>query len=133
MKYSEFKLPSNHKFGYFFSFIFFSSGIYFFLYNNIFFSYLFFILCFIFLIITRIKPNLLLPLNKLWMRLGFLLGYFISPIVLGIIYFGLFTSIGLIMKFFGRDELVLKMVNKETYWRDRSTDELYLISFKNQF
>lgn len=133
MKYSDLKLPSNKKFGYFFTLVFLCASGYFYFLNILLFSYLFFVLFFAFLLITRIKPNLLLPLNKLWMGIGFLLGYIVSPIILGIIYFGLFTSVGLVMKFFGRDELVLKLKYKESYWRDRSADELYLESFKNQF
>ena len=52
----------------------------------------------LFLLVTMIKSELLLPLNKLWMRLGLLLGMIISPIVLGVIFFGLFTPIALCMR-----------------------------------
>ena len=36
----------------------------------------------IFFVITVVKEDLLLPLNKLWMRFGLLLGMIVSPIVL---------------------------------------------------
>lgn len=133
MKFSEIELPSNKKFGYFFTIVFFILGIYFYSLNLLFFSYLFLTFFIVFIIITQIKPEFLLPLNKIWMSLGFLLGKIISPIILGIIYFGIFTSVSLVMKVFGRDELVLKVNNKNTQWRDRSNDELYVRSFKNQF
>ncbi len=57
------------------------------------------------LVITLLKENLLLGLNKLWMRIGFLLGMIVSPIILGIIFFGLVTPYGVVMRIFGRDEL----------------------------
>lgn len=133
MKFSEIELPSNKKFGYFFTIVFFILGIYFYSLNLLFFSYLFLTFFIMFIIITQIKSEYLLPLNKIWMSLGFLLGKIISPIILGIIYFGIFTSVSLVMKVFGRDELVLKVNNKNTQWRDRSNDELYVRSFKNQF
>lgn len=41
-----------------------------------------------FLLVTLINSDVLLPLNKLWMRFGMLLGLIVSPIVLGIIFLG---------------------------------------------
>ena len=87
----------------------------------------------IFFILTIIKPGLLLPLNKLWMRLGLILGSIISPIILGIIFFGLFTPIAFVMRLFSRDELRLKLEPRSSYWRIRNTSKQIVESFKNQF
>jgi hypothetical protein len=73
-----------------------------------------------FLLVTLIKSDALLPLNKLWMRFGLLLSMIVSPIVLGVIFFGLFTPYALIMRIFGRDELRLKIKKGETHWKSRS-------------
>ena len=100
-------LPSNRKFGYFFSLVFSLLAIYFY-FNNSSFYLLSIILGVIFLLITLIKPEILLPLNKLWMRFGFLLSLFVSPLIMAIIFFGIFTPIGLFMRIIGRDELKLK-------------------------
>ena len=71
----------------------------------------------IFLILGLLNSKILTPFNKLWMRLGALLGIIVSPIVMGVIYFGVITPIGLIMKIFGKDVLNLKLdKNKKTYW-----------------
>ena len=71
----------------------------------------------IFLILGLLNSKILTPFNKLWMRLGALLGIIVSPIVMGIVYFGIITPIGLIMKLFGKDVLNLKLdKNKKTYW-----------------
>ena len=73
------------------------------------FVYIFSLIAVILLLIALIKPDLLLPLNKLWMRFGLLLGSFVNPLVLGIIFFGLFTPIAFLMRIMGRDELKIKM------------------------
>ena len=100
-------LPSNRKFGYFFSLVFSLLAIYFY-FNNSSFYLLSIILGVIFLLITLIKPEILLPLNKLWMRFGFLLSLFVSPLIMAIIFCGIFTPLGLFMRIIGRDELKLK-------------------------
>ena len=110
MNFSEIKLPSNRKFGFFFTAIFLVITIYLY-YINSELVYIYGIICFVFLIVTILKANALLPLNKLWMRFGILLGMIISPIIMGIIYFGIFTPIAIIMRLFGRDELRIKFIN----------------------
>ena len=84
----------------------------------------------IFLILGLINSKLLLPLNKIWFKFGILLGNFIAPIVMGIVYFMVVTPTGLIMRLLGKDLLNLKKNNKDTYWidKDNSNNDL-----KNQF
>ena len=132
MKFSEIELPSNKKFGFFFTFIFSLAAVYFYNSDNMTWSFVFVAVSFIFLVITVIRDTLLLPLNKLWMRFGFLLGSIISPLVLGVIFFGLFTPIATLMRLSGRDELRLKFSNKSSHWILRS-ELIKSESFKNQF
>ena len=119
MKFPDTDLPPNRKFGFFFTFIFLLMGAYMSPAN---YSYLPFGIAALFFIVTLVKADLLLPLNKLWMMLGLLLGMIVSPLVLGIIFFGLFTPISLLMKLFGRDELRLKLASHKSYWKERSAD-----------
>ena len=125
-------MPSNKKFGYFFSAVFLIASIYFFYskVNN--FGYLFAILTVVFFLTSLLKAKLLMPLNILWMKIGVLLGIIVSPIVLGVIFFGLITPYGLIMRIIGRDEMKLKKTKKETYWILRSQNKIQT-NFKNQF
>ena len=132
MKFSEIELPSNKKFGFFFTFIFAAAAAYFYNSENMTWLLVFVAISFIFLLITMIRDSLLLPLNKLWMRFGFLLGMIISPLVLGLIFFGLFTPIATLMRLSGRDLLRLKFSNKSSHWILRS-DPIKSDSFKNQF
>ena len=132
MKFSDIELPSNKKFGFFFTFVFAILAFYFLFIDSILWAQALAILAVLFLLITVIIPQVLLPLNKLWMRLGLLLGMIVSPIVLGIIFFGLVTPYGVIMGMFGRDELRLKFTKKSSHWISRS-ESIKSDSFKNQF
>ena len=127
-----FILPSNRKFGIFFSFVFALTAAYFYVTTNMIWTYIFFTTSLILLGITIIKAEILLPYNKLWMKFGFLLGMIVSPIVLGIIFIGLITPFALAMKIYGRDELCLRLKNNDTYWKNRS-QILPQTNFKQQF
>jgi len=132
MKFSDIELPSNKKFGFFFTFVFAILAFYFLFIDSILWAQALAILAVLFLLITVTIPQVLLPLNKLWMRFGLLLGMIVSPIVLGIIFFGLVTPYGVVMGMFGRDELRLKFTKKSSHWISRS-ESIKSDSFKNQF
>jgi hypothetical protein len=109
------------------------ASIYLFFIENIILTFLLASLGIIFLIITLIKPDTLLPLNNLWMKFGLLLSIIISPIVLGLIFFGLITPISLITRLFGRDELNLKLKKKNTYWLPRKISHNQTKDLRSQF
>ena len=132
MDYSEIHLPSNRKFGFFFTFVFAVSAAYFYYSANLSWAYVFITAALVFLFVTLFKRDALLPLNKLWMRFGLLLGMIVSPIVLGIIFFGLFTPIAMLMRVSGRDELGLKFTQKSSHWISRG-EPIKSDSFKHQF
>ena len=88
------------------------------------------IISFIFLTLALINSKILKPLNKLWFKFGLLLGKFISPLIMGIIFFVVVTPIGIIMRLLKKDLLNLKYNKKETYWIDKSGPKSKM---KNQF
>ena len=88
------------------------------------------LISFIFLILGLINSKILTPLNRLWFKFGLLLGKFISPLVMGIIFFVVVTPIGIIMRLLKKDLLNLKYNKKETYWIDKSGPKSKM---KNQF
>ena len=132
MNFSDIKLPSNKRFGFFFTFIFAVTAAYFYKATNFSWMYIFSATSLTFLFFTIVKDDILLPLNKLWMRFGILLGMIVSPIILGVIFFGMFTPIAVLMRIWGRDELRLKLNDKVSHWILRSTP-VQSDSFKNQF
>ena len=74
----------------------------------------------IFLILGLLNKKVLTPLNKIWFKFGILLGSFVSPIVIGVVFFAIVTPTSLIMKVFGKNLLNLRKDNKKTYWIERS-------------
>ncbi len=100
-------LPSNKKFGIFFSLIFLIFFLYFlykFTWSNAY--YFFLALSLAFLIVSLFKDNILYPLNLFWYYLGYYLGKIISPIIIGFIYYILISPLGLFLKVIGRDILI---------------------------
>ena len=136
MKTPELELPTNKKFGYFFTAVFLVATTYFYI-NNASSSVVITlgVIGLSFLVATLVNPDVLLPLNTLWMRFGQLLGMIISPIVMGIIFFGLFTPMSLTMRLFRRDELRIRFKNKKTHWilRDFPDGDELSDSFKHQY
>ena len=84
----------------------------------------------IFLILGLLNSTILSPLNKVWFKFGIALGNFVSPIVMGLVFFIVVTPISIIMKVLKKDLLNLKKGNKKTYWIERSRIESKM---KNQF
>ena len=88
------------------------------------------IISFIFLALGLINSKILSPLNRLWFKFGLVLGKFISPLIMGIIFFLVVTPIGIIMRLLKKDLLNLKYNKKETYWIIKSGPKSKM---KNQF
>ena len=86
-----------------------------------------------FAVLAKTKPHTLRTLNKLWAQLGMLIGRFVSPIVLGLMFVVLITPVGLLTRLFGRDELHLKKRQTSSYWIEREPNGPAPESFKNQF
>ena len=84
----------------------------------------------IFLILGFLNSPILTPLNKIWFKFGILLGNFISPVVMGIVFFVVVTPTALLMRIFGKNLLGLKRNNKKSYWIERSSIKSKM---KNQF
>jgi hypothetical protein len=62
----------------------------------------------VFLLIALVRPQVLAPLNRLWTRLGLLLGRIVSPLMLGFIFYVVMTPIGLVMRLLRKDTLRLR-------------------------
>ena len=89
------------------------------------------IISILFLILGLLNSKILTPLNKLWFRFGLFLGKIISPIIMGVIFFLVVTPIGLLMRFFGKDVLNLKLNKKKSsYWIEKVGPKSKM---KNQF
>jgi hypothetical protein len=89
------------------------------------------IIAFIFFVLAYVAPQYLSVPNKLWTKLGFLLGAVVTPIVMALVYFSTVVPIGVFMKLLGKDSLNKKIDSSaKTYWIERDQP---VGSMKNQF
>ena len=64
-----------------------------------------FIVMAVFWVIATIAPQVLRPVNNIWIKIGNVLGFINSRIILAIMFFLLIFTIGLILKLFGKDSM----------------------------
>jgi Saxitoxin biosynthesis operon protein SxtJ len=62
-------------------------------------------------------PGSLGPVYRAWMRLALVLSRVTTPVFMGLIYFGLFTPVGLVRRWLGRD--ALHRPPRDSFWVDR--------------
>jgi hypothetical protein len=85
-------------------------------------------------IISFWKPAFLAYFNRLWTRLGLLLGRIVSPVALGILFYAVLAPIGAIVRLTGKDPLRLKLdPGAASYWIERSPPGPPPDSMTNQF
>ena len=129
MKKNNIKIGTNKSFGIVF-FLFFLIVSLFPLFKNENIRVWSLIIAIIFLILGLLKSKFLTPLNKIWFKFGILLGSFVSPIVMSIVFFVIVTPTSIIMRVLGKNLLNLKKGNKKTHWVERSKIKSKM---KNQF
>ena len=129
MESNNIKIGSNKSFGVVF-FIFFLIISLWPLFNNGELRIWSLVLSMIFLILGLLKSQILTPLNKIWFRFGILLGNFVSPIIMGIVFFIIVVPTSFVMKTRGKNLLNLKKNNKKSYWIKSSK---IMSEMKNQF
>ena len=128
------KLPSERKFGFTMAAAFVALAIYGMIRHRSRTVYLAFIVTgIIFALLALAVPRALVLLNKLWFHLGETLGKVVSPIVLGVIFYGILTPISVVTRIFGRDELRLKRHAENSYWLDCAASRSSAESFNHQF
>ena len=129
MKNSKIKIGSNKSFGIVFFTVFLIIAIWPLL-NGYEIRYWSLIISIVFLILGILNSKILTPLNKIWFKIGILLGNVISPIVMSIIFFLVVTPTSFIMKILGNDLLNLKKNTKNSYWIKKQNQNSRM---KNQF
>ena len=126
---SEIKVGSNRSFGIVFFIVFLLIGLYPLLKNNDIRIWSL-IISSVFLLLGLKNSKILTPLNILWFKFGMLLGKYVSPIVMGLVFFLVVTPTGIIMRILNKDLLQLKKKNINSYWIKRDNQKS---DMKNQF
>lgn len=88
----------------------------------------------VFGLIALVRPVLLAGLNRQWLKLGILLGKVVSPIALGLLFYGVLTPLGALMRLSGKDPLRLRLDRgADSYWIRREPPGPAPDSMTNQF
>lgn len=74
-------------------------------------------------VLGSVMPTWLRWIHWLWMGLAVVLGRIVSPLVLGLIYYGIFTPVGLLARLRGRDFLQKRWEPESaSYWQVRTKE-----------
>ena len=127
-------LPSNKKFGVFFSFIFLVGSFYSLWVGNNSTSIILAVMSLLFFGLGLLFPTTLRPLNLAWFYLGITLGRFFNPIILGLIFYLIFTPISVAQRILGRDFLRLRISRYDSGWtRGTAEDQINDRNFRRLF
>ena len=87
-----------------------------------------------FLLTTVAIPVILKPVYWIWMIFGIILGWFMTRVILSLLFYIVFTSIGLTLRFFGKQFLELRWdKSNNSYWNYRTNEHLKKENYEKQF
>lgn len=88
----------------------------------------------LFLMAALVRPAILNPLNRVWLKFGLLLHKVVNPIIMGLLFFGTVLPTGLVMRALGKDLLRLKREpDADSYWIVRTPPGPAPETMKDQF
>jgi len=81
-----------------------------------------------------ILPKFLKPIYVIWMIFAIILGWFMTRIILSLLFFIVLTPIGLTLRILGKDLLDLnKQDKRESYWNKRDSSIEQNQDYRKQF
>ena len=80
-----------------------------------------------------IIPILLKPIYILWMTFAVILGWIMTRVVLGVVFYFILTPIGLMTRLLGEDFLSLKKSDSNSYWNTRDESAELNQDYEKQF
>ena len=85
-------------------------------------------------LLTILAPGLLRPLAKLWQKFGTLMHKIVSPVVMALMYFAIFSPFALLLRMAGKKFLKLNWEKSAaTYWEIRNPPGPTSDSIREQF
>lgn len=82
--------------------------------------------CLLFLITGLIAPVLIKPIFILFSYIGYGIGWFMTRMILSILFYFVFTTIGFIARLFGKHFIDLKFDREPTsYWIQKEQDSIH--------
>lgn len=83
--------------------------------------------------LAHLKAEALAPLNRQWFKLGLAMHAVVSPLVMGLLFYGAVLPVALALKAVGKDILRLQPSSQSTYWIARDPPGPAKDSMKQQF
>src|SRR3954470_20818630 len=88
----------------------------------------------LFLAAALLRPTILNPFNRIWLKFGLLLHRIVNPIIMALLFFGTVLPTGLIARAMGKDLLRLKREpDAASYWIVRAPPGPAPDTMKDQF
>ena len=88
----------------------------------------------VFCSLAFLRPALLAPLNRQWFRFSLLLNKITSPLIMGLLFYGVMTPYAYILRWLGKDLLRLRFdPTAESYWIERKPPGPAPETIKRQF
>jgi len=79
-------------------------------------------------------PQILKPFNKIWMGLAIILGFFMSRIIITVLFYIVITPISIIARLVSKKFIILKYdKSAKTYWEKRTIIQKKQIDYERQF
>ena len=88
----------------------------------------------LFLAAAWLRPAILNPLNRIWLKFGLMLHSIVNPVVMALLFYGTVLPTGLVARAMGKDLLRLKrQPDAESYWIVRKPAGPSPETMKDQF
>lgn len=85
-------------------------------------------------VVGMLFPMILWPLQKIWMAFAVLMGWFMSRVILVILFYLVLTPTAIIARIFGKQFLELKWDrSQKTYWNYREEQTPDISRYEKQF
>lgn len=98
------------------------------------FLFIFITIGILFIFVSVTVPATLKPVYSIWMTVGIILGWIMTRLILGMLFYLVFTSTRLIATIFGKRFLLLqKDCSTSSYWKFRKTRSTKKEDYERQF
>jgi len=79
-------------------------------------------------------PKVLKPIQKIWMSFALIMGWFVTRVILAVLFYCVVTPIGIVARVFSKDSLGMKFDPRaQTYWIPKPSQSDDKKGCENQF
>ena len=102
-------------------------------FKDLYFYNLLFFIAGIFIGLGLTLPIILKPFYLIWMTFAVLIGWFMTRLILSLLFFTIITPIGVIFRLTGKDFLKIKKIKQNSYWNYRNSEIEKNQNYEKQF